>query len=741
MASPDQATSIDRPLLQAAIAAVERNDLGRADTLFIEHLAKHRADPVALAEYGNFCLRTGRHEAALYLLHKAIQLSPPDADLLAQLGFAKLEASDTDGAQRSFEAALKYAPTHPLANYGLAQCNQQSGAWPAAVKGFSLALAEQPGNLSILLNLAEACQHAGDAQAAKSHYERASRLAPNDPLVLFEYGKFLHGQNMHGRALALFAAVRQAHPDEPTVVLETARCQLAMGDHAAAIESLEQLDRITPNTPEYHEEIGNCLASTGDAQRRDLHWGFAADLRIRAHQYALAGPLLDKMLDANPACAVAWNLKGMLHEAQQQFALAEAAYEQSIKSDPVWLDGYANLANLHERTNRIPQAMAVSDAGLAMASSTADQPGNSRICLLIVSCKVARRQKDYARVIHLLDQIAQFEHSDLDRQLAAFERGKVMDLLGNEADAISAFNLGNALARTPWMQANPGENTFLRGVEYMLGLVRSDWLNGWRKVDASSPETDPAFLVGFPRSGTSLLTQVLYCHSAIQIVEEKPLVQAMRDCVRSMPAGYPHAIADFDNLDVAYLREVYFRAAAQHGVARSPKLLVDKFPLHVTMAGLIHRVFPEARFIFAVRHPCDAVLSCFMQGFRSNEAMANFHTLSDTVTLFTKTMDLWQAYREQLPLSVHTIRYEDVVDDFDGQVRALCDFLHVPWEERLRQFSTRALDRGRINTPSYEQVSKPIYREARYRWERYRKHLEPFLPALHPYIERFGYAD
>jgi hypothetical protein len=92
-------------------------------------------------------------------------------------------------------------------------------------------------------------------------------------------------------------------------------------------------------------------------------------------------------------------------------------------------------------------------------------------------------------------------------------------------------------------------------------------------------------------------------------------------------------------------------------------------------------------------------------------------------------------------LDVHTIRYEDVVEDFDGHVSALCEFLGVPWEEGLRQFSARALDRGKINTPSYEQVSKPIYREARYRWERYRKHLEPFLPMLRPYILQFGYDD
>ena len=172
-----------------------------------------------------------------------------------------------------------------------------------------------------------------------------------------------------------------------------------------------------------------------------------------------------------------------------------------------------------------------------------------------------------------------------------------------------------------------------------------------------------------------------------------------------------------------------------------PRAQIDKFPFYLTLAGLIHVAFPRAKFLFALRHPCDAVLSCFMQNFRLNEAMANFRTLGDTASIYDRTMRLWQAFRDRFGLDVHTIRYESLVDDFDGQVRGLCTFLGVPWEESLRQFSSKALDRGKINTPSYEQVSKPIYRDARYRWERYRPYLEPHLPLLQPWIERYGYAE
>ena len=734
------AIQTDRPLLHAAIAAVERNDLRRADDLFLEHLAQTRADPIALADYGNFCLRTGRHEAAAYLLLKAIALGAPDADLLTQLGFARLESGDPVSAQRSFEEALKHAPTHPLAHYGLAQCHQQAGAWSQAITGFKAALAEQPENLPVLLNLADAYHKAGELQAAAIHYERASRQAPNDPLILLEYGKFLRDTGLFARALDQFAAFRKIHPDEPIALLETARCFRAMGEQERALELLEQLDRMEPNTPECHDEFGNCMASLADLPNRDLHWGIAANLWINAKRFSLAEPVLEKMLGGNPAYAIGWNLKGMYHEAQQQLESAEAAFTKAIELEPEWLDASANLANLYEQTNRLSLAKSVAEAALEPDSIEKQQQQIAYITLLLVLAKIARRQNDHARATQLLDRVARQDQNDQQRRMEMFERGKLAELLGDQDAAIAAFGSGNALARVAWKRDNP-EDKFLRWVDYAIGLEKDGWLKTWRNIDGLRSESEPAFLVGFPRSGTTLLNQILDCHSDVQALEEKKMVSKMLDAVRSMPEGYPHALAVLDRFDIDYLRDVYYKTVAEHIVVDPHKLLIDKLPFNLTKASLIHRVFPHARFIFAVRHPCDAVLSCFMQDFHVNDAMANFFTLKDTVALYVRTMELWDLYQRDLGLSVHRIRYEDLVDDLETQTRSLCDFLGLAWQAQLQQFSTKALDRGKINTPSYEQVSKPIYREARYRWERYRKYLEPFLPALQPYIERFGYSD
>jgi len=171
------------------------------------------------------------------------------------------------------------------------------------------------------------------------------------------------------------------------------------------------------------------------------------------------------------------------------------------------------------------------------------------------------------------------------------------------------------------------------------------------------------------------------------------------------------------------------------------RLVVDKLPLNIVEAGLIHRLFPQARFILAVRHPCDVCLNCFMQSFRINHAMANFLTLEDAALPYDKVMALWAQYRAVLPLEARQVRYEDLVDDFDGTVGGLLEFLGLGWDDGVRRYAERAGRSKRIDTPSDNQVTEAIYTRARYRWRRYEARLAPIMDRLAPHIAAFGYAE
>jgi hypothetical protein len=157
-------------------------------------------------------------------------------------------------------------------------------------------------------------------------------------------------------------------------------------------------------------------------------------------------------------------------------------------------------------------------------------------------------------------------------------------------------------------------------------------------------------------------------------------------------------------------------------------------------AALIHEVFPGAKIILALRHPCDVCLSCFTQNFRLNEAMIHFLQLNRTANLYHLVMGLWRTYVDRLPLNLHVVKYEDLVGDFDRETRRLFDFLEMHWDKSARDFAARAKFQDlKSLTPSYDQVSESIYSRSVNRWRVYTRHIEPILNVLKTHVEAFGY--
>jgi hypothetical protein len=222
-------------------------------------------------------------------------------------------------------------------------------------------------------------------------------------------------------------------------------------------------------------------------------------------------------------------------------------------------------------------------------------------------------------------------------------------------------------------------------------------------------------------------------------MEEAPAILAVVDRL-AQQGGYPDELESLSEERAADLRVLYFEQVEQ-ALQRDPgRRLVDKSPLHTAHLGLIQRLFPGAPLVMMVRHPLDVCLSCFMQDFTLSPFMTRFLELRSTAEVYVEVMTLGERYRQLLPLNLHQLRYEDLVEDFDGEVRRLLAFLDLPWQDRLAEFDRHARDRGLINTPSYHQVSQPIYQAARRRWVRYRQQLSPIIPLLQSCVDGFGYS-
>jgi Sulfotransferase family len=155
---------------------------------------------------------------------------------------------------------------------------------------------------------------------------------------------------------------------------------------------------------------------------------------------------------------------------------------------------------------------------------------------------------------------------------------------------------------------------------------------------------------------------------------------------------------------------------------------------------VIQRFFPDARYILALRHPCDVLLSCFLTNFQINNAMANFLDLGDAATLYDQTFAYWEKARATFNLPVREVVYERLVEDTTRELRPLFDWLELDWPGDDQDHREAARARGVVYTASYAQVTEPIYTRARGRWHNYRAHLEPVLETMRPWTEKFGYS-
>ena len=311
--------------------------------------------------------------------------------------------------------------------------------------------------------------------------------------------------------------------------------------------------------------------------------------------------------------------------------------------------------------------------------------------------------------------------------------GQFHDALNDPDKAMRAFERMNRLAAKSVQDCKALANEYKDLVESDRGITRSERFDAW-PVGADPTASSPVFLVGFPRSGTTLLDTLLMGHPRTRVLEEQPL---LLDIERAM--GGIEKLIDLQHDDVRALRTRYFEGVRALTDLPAGALLIDKSPFHMNRVPLIHRLFPVARFILALRHPMDVALSCFMTNFTLNTATANFIELQGCADLYDISFSYWREMRNMLPLNVHEVRYEHVVADLEAELRPLFAYLGLEWRDSVMDHQRTARERGIITTASYSQVREPLYNRASGRWIRYRRLMATVEDKLTPWVDRLGY--
>lgn len=552
-------------------------------------------------------------------------------------------------------------------------------------------------------------------------------------------GQFGEAEECCRRALAIKPSLAPAHHALGAAV----QCQGRMDEAQACYRAAIQLQ---PDFAEAHYFLGNALRETGAMSEAAASYRQAIEIRpnflealsnlgavlTMLDETEEAVSMLNRALILRPDSPQVLCHLGCLLQQQARMKEALEWYRRALQLDPDLLDAIVHVAVLLEKTNQLLEAQALVDKELPRA------PEN--VTLILVAAKLARRDGRLQEAVVLLEKLkAQSWDAETGAEVHHL-LGQLYDRLGEPARAFASLVEGNRLV-AQGLSADSDMNSYLSRVDRISRYLTDDLAAMGKQNTGGAVERTPVFLLGFPRSGTTLLEQILDSHPALQTLEEKGGATAMEQAFLEMAGERENALAELTAEEISRLQQVYFDEVALHLTLKPGAVLVDKLPLHTARAHLLWRVFPHAKFILAIRHPCDVCLSCFMQYFAVNDAMAAFFTLEGTSQVYARVMGLWQKYVSALPLDYHRIRYEDLVANFEQETRALLDFLGVGWDDAVLGHTEHAIKRGTINTPSYHQVTQPIYQHAKYRWKRYAKEFEPVMETLSPFIEYFGYGE
>ena len=552
---------------------------------------------------------------------------------------------------------------------------------------------------------------------------------PTDVRLRRLAGQILQALGRVAEAVSAYEEVVAADPDDWEIWNNLGNARRALGDFAGAVAALGRAASIRPEMLPVRANLAAALALAGELEQALAAYRQALDLgpeiALEAVRLLRALGRADEaagLLDRLPG-----DMPGLLERARILTGLrrldeAEQAYRAVLRGRPASSEPWLELGILLERAGRIAEVP-------ALLTEAAAQEVPEEALAYLHALLFEREGKTVEALAWAQRAPADVEPIRTQRLLA-----RLADQAGDSASAFAAALEANRLTAAEHPEAAARAAAWRSHVAALAAVVTPAWYARWSAPRAAADRAAPAFLVGFPRSGTTLLDTMLMGHPAIHVLEEIPLLERVMEEVRDLAR-----IADLDGEEIDRLRALYFAALDADSPPPPGALVVDKLPLNILAAPLIHRLFPDARFILALRHPCDVVLSCFMQGFEMNDAMASFLDLDDDARLYDLVLGFWQRSREVLPFAVHELRYEDLVAAPEATMRPLIDGLGLAWDDRLLDHRRTAERRGTISTPSYNQVTRPLYREASGRWRRYRDQLAPVLPILEPWADRLGY--
>lgn len=681
----------DPKRIDHALALAAEGKPGEADTL-LAHLARTESDPTAAWHLGWLRLRAGDAEGALAILREfasdpicnerareqlvgerrnaeavAVLRQRPKSDQdprsLVSTAFEHHLARDYAAAVAACRQALALAPAHAPAHNHLGRALHNQGNTAGGLAEFERAVHADPRYPEAWHNLAHSLRATGEIERSCEALQRALAIAPGYRSARLNLGINLYAMDQPEAALACFEALLKINRDDVEPMVNAGACLQRLGHAAKARQRLQRALELDPR----HQ------------------W---------AHYYL--GVLLNEQKD---------------HEA------AKRSLQQALKlrgDDP---DAWAELAIVYQALDDTEHARKAVQTGLTLAPQHA--------LLSVQAARLDRRRGDSLGAEARLRRLDPDKLAPRVRQRYEHELGRVLDRNARSADAFRAFETSNRLAAENLRFRKPDpEALFQRVADVQAWLAEG--APGLEGVDDGDGDTgaDLCFQFGFPRSDHGALDRALQQHAGIALLAEKPTLAPVVGIIAGLPGGYPAAIARLDRTDRMALRRSYRLALSRLGVTTGTPVL-DRAPMHTLHVGLVQALFPKARLLMSLRHPCDVVLANFMRAEAMDEAGVNFHTLAGAVRSYDAVMGLWHRLATRVTLPLASVRYEALAQSPDGELAATFAFLGLEWQ---------------AGQAGEEASGHRSPRRAPARWLRYREQLQPWLDTLGGHAAALGYT-
>lgn len=663
-------------------------------------------NPQSTLKQAALCLEQNNHQNAIKLAKQVLKHEPGSTHAMYIYAIANAQTNNKKAALDTFGELIKQMPNNSDIHYNHGMVLAMFDSNEKAIKAFQKTLDLNPKHTFAHISLGNIFNQKAEYNLAIQAYLSALDNNPHNPGLLDNLIQSYFKNQQFNSCLKYIGHLRQLQQLGLNQLNLEVQCYMQLGNYRAA-------DRLAVLLAESHQEsiFGN------------YYHGLCSQKLMR---YPVAIKAYKKVLNQDNRHTDSLKNLAICYSYSAQYTATKNIVKQLYSLNSNKLDTLVFDFTLREMNNELT----ASDEDLIAAV----QANRNHPNLFVLHAKALIAASMYKQATHVL--------SDPPKSLPTSIHAETLFLLADAYDkaqeydkAWQTYTHANALIHSD--TSDPFNKKLSTLIPQLQNIEKQQ-----KQEPSVSDEIKPIFIIGFPRSGTTLIDSILSSQKESIVLEETPLIADLADKILGKQSFdcYIQTLNNLTPAEIKSLRKEYFDRIPLYHKWSSHQTIIDKSPLNLIHTLLIHKIFPESPIICAIRHPLDVCISCYMQNFRANpELITAFSSTDSIATTYQNLMTVWQQIDRLVNLNQLIVRYEDMINQTEQQVKELVKFVGLPWSDKYLEFHTTVKNRGMIHNPSYNQVNQKIYNTKMFRHTKYADHIEVLQEATASWIEALGY--